>query len=229
MNVLAIESSGPIGSAAACCDGEVLAEDILEHGMAHGRLLVPLLDKVVQEAGWDKRRDIDLVAVDVGPGSFTGLRVGVMCAKTLAASLERPMIGVCSLDAMAENAPEECDRILTVLDAKRGEVYAAAYERGARGLERIRGPEVSQPAAAGQWLPVPFFVMGDGLRRHADVLCRAGAIAAAEALWRVRAGVVARLGLAAYRGGGGEDVFGLQPTYLRLPEAEEKRLSRGAS
>lgn len=226
MKVLAIETSGVVGSAAACSDDEILAEESFERGMEHGRMLVPLLDRVVNQAGWDKKKDIDLIAVSRGPGSFTGLRVGIICAKTLAVQLAKPIVAVCSLDGMAENAPREHGRVLTVLDAKRGEVYAAAYERREDRTVRLHGPAVMTPAEAAGLLPSPVFVMGDGVNRYSEILCANDCTAADEALWRIRAGVVARLGLAAYRAGRRDEPLALQPIYLRLPEAEEKRLAR---
>lgn len=226
MNVLAIETSGPIGSAAACCDEKILSEANLEHDMEHGRLLLPLLDRVVREAGWNKNRDIELIAVSHGPGSFTGLRVGITCAKTIAAHLGKPLIAVCSFDAMAENAPADCPRIITALDAKRGDVYAAAYERREDRLTRVCDPLITTPAEAAALLPAPRMVMGDALRRHAETLCANGSSPADETLWRIRAAVVARLGLAAYNAGQRDNTLTLEPIYLRLPEAEEKRLAR---
>jgi len=226
VNVLAIETSGPVGSAAACRDDDVLSEARLERGMEHGRMLLPLLDRVVKDAEWDKTRDLDLIAVSRGPGSFTGLRVGVICAKTIALHLDKPLIGVCSFDAMARNAPREETRILTALDAKRGEVYAAAYERREGRLVRTREPFVTTPDKAAALLQTPFYVMGDALPRYADILCEGGSTAADQTLWRVRASVVAQLGLAAHRSGRRDDPLTLTPLYLRLPEAEEKRLAR---
>ena len=226
MNVLAIESSGPVGSAAACRDDEVLAEEPLGAGIERGRLLVPLVDRIVQQAGWDKRADLDLIAVSQGPGSFTGLRVGLMCAKTLAAFSETPLVGVCSFDAMAHNAPAEYERILTALDARRGDVYAAGYERTGDGMTRVHDPAVMTPEQAAASLGRPFVVLGDALVPYADVLCPAGCASTDEALWRIEASVVARLGRRAFEAGRRDDPLALQPIYLRLPEAEEKRLAR---
>lgn len=226
MNVLAIETSGPVGSVAACRDEEVLAEEVLHEGMAHGRLLVPIMDRVVERAGWSGPREIDLVVVDQGPGSFTGLRVGLACAKTLAVQLGKPLAAVCSFDAMAENAPAECERILTALDAKRGQVYAAAYERRNGTLRRVSDPSVMTPGEAATLLERPLYVVGDALVRHVEKFPSPDYGHAPQDQWRVRAGTVGRLGLAASRRGGEQEPFGLEPIYLRRPEAEEKRLAR---
>jgi len=229
VNVLGIETSGTIGSVAVCRDTEILAEDILEEGMAHGRMLVPLLDRVVQSAGWDKRRDIDLIAVSRGPGSFTGLRVGLTCAKTLADAVGKPIIGVCSFDAMAQNAPDETAHVLVATDAKRNEVYAAAYVREAGEWVRKHDPQTMTPETAAALLSGEVFILGDAATKYAKTFSAPCFRAAPEDLWRIRASVVARLGLFAYSNGRRDDALSLEPIYLRRPEAEERRLARERS
>jgi tRNA threonylcarbamoyladenosine biosynthesis protein TsaB len=224
MNVLAIESSGLTGSVAACRDGELLAESTLERGAEHGRGLVPLVDDVTRRAGWARGAGVDLVVISQGPGSFTGLRVGIVCAKTMAVLLNKPIVGVCSLDAMAENAPSSAGRIVTALDAKRGQVYYAQYERADDGLRRLTGPALGTPQQSLAGLRAPVCVLGDALRHHAEAY--AGTQATPEELWRIRAAVVARLGLAAFQSGRSDEPFAMQPTYIRLAEAEERRLAR---
>ena len=229
MNILAIETSGPAGGVAACRGEQPLAEESFEGAMAHGRMLVPLLDRVVRAAGWDRRRDIDLIAVSQGPGSFTGLRVGAAAAKALAMLLDRPLVGVCSFDAMAENAPAGQSAVLAALDARRGQVYAAAYQRQGGALQRVAGPALMPPDEARRLIDGPIFVLGDALRHHAAALGDAGVTAAPEDLWRIRAPVVARLALRAFQEGRRDDPVAFQPIYLRLAEAEEKRLAALAS
>jgi len=229
VNVLAIESSGPLGSVAACCGADLLCEESLERGMEHGRMLVALVDRVVRLAGWDRTRDLDLIAVSRGPGSFTGLRVGITCAKTLAMMLAKPLVGVGSLDALAENAPTDCKHVLTALDAKRDQVYAAAYERRGGRLVRTSGPAVIHPADALDLLPPPIFLLGNAPAYYAEVFNSPDCRPAPEALQRIRAHTVARLGLAAFNEGCRDDPCRLEPFYLRRPEAEERRLARERS
>ena len=229
MNVLGIESSGPISSAAACRDEAVLAEDALERGMEQGRLLVSLVDRVIAAAGWNKRRDVELIAVSQGPGSFTGLRVGLACAKTMAMLLDKPLVGVCSLDAMAENAPADASNILTVVDARRGQVYAARYERAAGALRRVLDPTLLTPAELRTVVTAPVYVMGDAARVYAADFAQPGWTLSPEERWRIRASDVARLGLALFRAGRRDDPAALEPIYIRLAEAEERRLARRAA
>jgi len=222
VNVLAIETSGRGGGVAACRDEAVLAEETLGDGLDHGRMLVSVVDKVVSAAGWDKRRDIDLVAVGRGPGSFTGIRVGLTCARTMALFLDRPLVAVCSLDAMVRNAPSDADSILAMLDAKRGDVYAAFYERADGAPVRVRGPELLRLDEALAAARKPVRVMGDGLRCCAMPPAE-DCIAAPESEWRIHASVVARLALNLFKGGRCDDPLRLEPIYLRRPQAEEKR------
>jgi tRNA threonylcarbamoyladenosine biosynthesis protein TsaB len=234
MNVLGIESSGPIGSAAACRDEVVLAESALDRGMEQGRLMVSLVDRVIAAAGWHKRRDVELIAVSQGPGSYTGLRVGLTCAKTMAMRLGKPLTAVCSLDAMAENAPADAQNVLTAVDAKRGQVYAARYERTngpsteprASALRRVLDPCILTPAELRAAIRAPVYVMGDAVGTHAADFAQPGWTLAPEERWRIRASVVARLGLALFRAGRRDDPDTLEPIYLRLAEAEERRLAR---
>jgi tRNA threonylcarbamoyladenosine biosynthesis protein TsaB len=229
MNVLGIESSGPSGSVAACRDESVLVEESLDHGMAQGRLLVSLVDRVIAAAGWDKRRDVELIAVSQGPGSFTGLRVGLVCAKTMAMLLDKPLVGVCSLDAMAANAPDDAANVLTVVDARRGQVYAARYERANGALRRVIEPTLRTPAELRAAVTAPVYVMGDAVRVYAADFTQPGYTLALENLWRIQASDVARLGLALFRAGRRDNPATLEPIYLRLAEAEERRLARLAA
>ncbi len=154
MKVLGIETSGNIGGIAVCRDKHIIVARDFGAGMRHGRELVPSIKALLNEVGW-KPGDIDLVAVDIGPGSYTGLRIGVTCARTLSYALNRPVIDVPVFDVLAENYRVESfghitlpfsqklgmERLLQrdilagegyhlcpILDAKRNHVYACIYK-----------------------------------------------------------------------------------------------------
>ncbi len=154
MKVLGIETSGNVGGIAICGDKHIIVTRGFGTGMHHGRELVPTVKTVLNEIGW-KPGDIDLIAVDVGPGSYTGLRIGVTCAKTFAYALHRPVIDIPVFDIIAENYRAENHDHITlppshtseignlfqgdiltregyylcpVLDAKRNHVYACIYK-----------------------------------------------------------------------------------------------------
>jgi len=100
MKVLGIETSGNVGGVAICEDKHVIITKGFGAGMQHGKELIPAIRTTLHEIGW-KSGDIDLIAVDVGPGSYTGLRVGVTCAKTMAYALNKPVIDVPIFDIIA--------------------------------------------------------------------------------------------------------------------------------
>lgn len=226
MKILALETSGPVGSIAALDDDRVLVERDLGKGLEHGRLLVSVVDVVIREAGWNPRGDVELIAIGLGPGSFTGLRVGLTFAKTMAALSGIPLVGICSLDIMARNAPDDEADILTILDAKRGDVYAAAYERRDGGLKRMMDPCIALPEKLREQFKNETHILGDGLLQHAATFNAPQFHVTPPENWQLHASVAGKLGLAAWSGGHQDDPFSVQPIYLRLAEAEERRLAR---
>ena len=141
-------------------DGEsVVASFESEESMRHGEMLAPGIEKVLAEAGVTAR-DLTAIAVGVGPGPFTGLRVGLVTARTLAHIRDLPVHGVCSLDILAAEAIDEgLDEFAVATDARRKEVYYASYAEG----RRISKPEVVKPGS-----PVDTVVVGRGARLYPD-------------------------------------------------------------
>ena len=218
MVVLAVETSSRVGSVALWADGRTLAERAASQALRHGvRLFVELRE--VHEAAGLRPADVGLIAVSQGPGSYTGLRIGLTAARTAAYVLDKPLLGVASLDVIAENAPPEWEHVAAVLDAKRGEAYAALYAHRAGELVRQTPYGVVRPEALE--LPPRCLVVGDAIERHRDALSRDGACLAAEDAWRPRASVVARLAAARYARGERQELHAVAPLYLRRPEAEE--------
>jgi len=218
MVVLGIETSSKVGSVALWRDGAVVGERTLAQTLNHGSLLFVELRRIHQEAGLGPA-DLDLIAVSQGPGSFTGLRIGLTTARTVAYVLEKPVLGVPSLDVLAHNAPPDAAHVATLLDAKRGEVYACLYARRGQGLERTTPYHVARAEALE--LPTPCVVVGDAVARYGDVLARPGVAFAAPEAWRPRASVVARLAAGRHEAGERQELHALEPLYLRRPEAEE--------
>src|SRR5690349_17587070 len=146
MLVLGVESSGPRGGVALLEDGRTLGEALFEAGMVHGREIAPAADRLLRAAGKGPA-DLGLVVVDIGPGSYTGLRVGLSAAKGLAYALGRPMIGVPSLDVLAEAAKGLGPILATALDAKWDQVYGALYEIRSGRPERTTEMLAERPEA----------------------------------------------------------------------------------
>ena len=148
MRVLGIETSSISGSVALVEAGAIIAEGRHGRANAHGESIQPLIDAAMAEAGWS-RSQLDRIAVGVGPGSFTGLRVGIALALGIGEGLQIPVVGVGSMAAMAAAAPSEVGLRCAVLDARREEVFAAAY--AADGTERLQAVALPKAEAA-HWL-----------------------------------------------------------------------------
>ena len=126
MIIIGIETSCKVGGIALLEDDKVLA--FRSHNAEHGEFLIPSIKKVLDENKLSPK-DIDLIGVDIGPGSYTGIRIGVVTAKTLAWAGKIDLAGISSLDIIAENAPLKPKRICVLLDARVNQIYGAVYER----------------------------------------------------------------------------------------------------
>ena len=220
---VAVETSGAPGSAAAC-RGERVAERVLEERAVHGRGLLPALEACVVEAGGSPS-EIDLVVVGVGPGSYTGLRVGIAAAKTLAFVRRCPIVGVCSSEAIAANAPARAEWIAVAIDARRGEVFASLYRRRGREAVAERAPSLLTPRDLARIAPPGTLVLGDGAAAYAEEWRAVGLSVGEREGGRARASILLRLGLRAFAARGGDDPGAVRPLYLRASAAEEKRAS----
>ncbi len=221
MHLLAVETSGVHGGIALLdgADTAALVEEVhLEEGLRHARDLLVAIKGACERAGWQPRA-IDAVAVSIGPGSFTGLRIAVTLAKFVAWDTGAAIVAVPSLRALAENAPADCERMACIRDAKRGGLYASVFERRDDGLDETFGPALIQPDDLARRLDRPAFIVGRGIPKAAEAL--AAFDLAPEALWDVRPATVARLGYAMCERGEFADPLRLEPVYVRRPEAEE--------
>ncbi len=203
--LLAFDTATPAVTV-ALHDGErVVAESTTVDAMRHGELLAPAISMVLEEAGI-VRQDLTAIAVGVGPGPFTGLRVGLVTARTLASVLELPVYGVCTLDVLAAEAVASgavTGGFLVATDARRKEVYWAPYDGQGNRLE---GPHVSKPADVATEDPV----VGRGALLYPDAF--PGFVAPEHPSAGVLADVVTdeRVGL-----------LDPEPLYLRRPDAVE--------
>lgn len=233
--VIGIETSGNVGSVAMCEDDTVVGERYFEKGMRHGKELITSIKAIFEELHW-KPDDIELIAVSVGPGSYTGLRVGITCAKTLAYALNKPIIAVPTLDVLAENAPINSHFICPVLDAKRMCVYACVYKSRVESRElRVEGKDsqiscwerasdflIIPPGELLALLPRPVIIFGDGTKPYLDTFNQKGILIGKEEIGIAKAQVVARLGRKLYENGERSNIATLTPLYLRKPEPVER-------
>lgn len=127
MKILAIESSQVVASVAVAADGNILGEYTINNKMTHSETLMPMVAELLKTAGVEKS-ELDYIAVSEGPGSFTGLRIGVAIAKGLGLALEKPVIGVPSVEALAYNFYGREDIIVPMMDARKGRVYGGVFQ-----------------------------------------------------------------------------------------------------
>jgi tRNA threonylcarbamoyladenosine biosynthesis protein TsaB len=224
---LAIETSGRIGSV-AIVDGERIdKEEIFPHGLKHAAELLPMIDRLVREAGW-MPPDVREVYLSSGPGSFTGLRIGVTLAKTLAFATGARIVAVPSVEVLARNAPLDCQNAIIVLDAKRGQIFTARFVRQEDRLVEAESAHLDRLSDMLERSGRPVHLIGEGIPYHQSAIPPDDPtiIVTPSEYWRARASAVAELALARSALGEFADPDTLTPLYIRLPEAEEKRLKQ---
>lgn len=138
MRICVLDASTQVASVAMMEDGKLVYEANLTHGLTHSEKLMPLVDAAFTLTGWEPE-DIDVFGVVEGPGSFTGLRIGVSAVKGLAQAAGKPVTGVGTLDVLAMNVPHFAGVIAPILDARRGEVYGALFHWHDNKLVRETG------------------------------------------------------------------------------------------
>jgi tRNA threonylcarbamoyladenosine biosynthesis protein TsaB len=224
MYVLGVDTSTDFLSVALCDDARTLAEATFDAGRTHAEKIMDTVDEVLARAGVPMR-DIGLLAVTRGPGSFTGIRIAAATMKGLAVGLNKPLIGVSTLSAMARLAPESARHALPLLDARIHEVYGAIFRReGDRWIAETPesvGPIEKIAALA----PADCMLFGEGAQHYAERLHAAAPhlrVLPTEA-GRLSAVAVAQEALAAFRAGDPGDPGAVRPVYLRQSQPEEAR------
>jgi tRNA threonylcarbamoyladenosine biosynthesis protein TsaB len=225
MVVLALDTTSRQGSCALARDGVVVAELASDASMPQATRLPAEIQALLAQAQ-QRLDEIDVFAVATGPGSFTGLRVGIATMQGLAFATGKPLIGVSALDALATIAQETSDgpeRVLTAtwVDAWRGEVYAALYD----GSHEIEPVCVEPPERVLARLPQGACFIGDGVPLHRALIeQRLGPLARVVANpVPPLAGAIARLAHAAARDGARPPADAIRPLYVRRPDAEIAR------
>lgn len=232
MNILALESSAAACSAALCRDGTLLAQSFQNCGLTHSRTLLPMVHDLLKNCG-QTLDEVDVIAVAAGPGSFTGLRIGVATAKGLAWAGEKLCAPCSTLESMAwPLAHLEGKLIVCAMDARRRQVYNALFRAEGDSLERVcpdRAVSLDELGEELKNLPGSKIVVGDGaqlcyntLRGAVPGLSLAPIHLRMQSAWGVAqaAEVLAASGALVP---GGE----LAPVYHRLSQAERERLERG--
>lgn len=232
MKIYAVDSTAKTASVALCEDGRLLAQYTQNNGNTHSETLLPMTETLLRAMGTDLA-DVDLFACSAGPGSFTGVRIGVATVKGLAFGRGKPCVGVSTLEALARNlVTDDCRIICPVMDARRGQLYTARFACRDGKLERLTPDRAisyaefeAECVAAGEkvWL------CGDGYDLVKRLLPPELAHDTPEPERYQSAYSVAQAALAAYEAGIRTTDAELRPVYLRLSQAERERLEREAA
>ena len=236
MKILGIDTSGMPASVAVVSgdfpDGHLMAEYTVNFKKTHSQTLLPMLDEVCRMIELDLD-SIDAVAVAAGPGSFTGLRIGSATAKGLGLALEKPLVSVPTVDALAYNLCGTDAAVCPLMDARRGQVYTGFYEFEGTRMKVLEPQKVCllEDVASGICaLDRKTIFLGDGVPVYYDKirsLMEGKDYSFAPAhLNRQRAGAVAALAFTYAEDGLMESADEHAPVYLRLPQAERERLKR---
>ena len=227
MRILALETSAKAVSAAVTEDGRLLALGIQETGLTHSRTLMPIVEHILKNTDLTMA-DMDAVAVAVGPGSFTGIRIGVSAAKGLAFAASIPAVGVSTLAAMARNVAFADGLVVCAMDARRNQVYNALFEARDGALTRLTpdraiGLDELSEELRGDLRPKT--IVGDGGRLCGEALTAAGVDCrlAPPHLLMQSAATVALEAEEVARHEGLISAQALLPVYLRPPQAERLR------
>ena len=222
MLVLAIDTATKACAVGLCRDGQILAEYKINMGMTHSEGLMPQLEQLLTRTGTTKD-DIDLIAVSMGPGSFTGLRIGLATAEAIAYAWHKPLQGVATPLALAYNLPVEGIVLSPVLDAQKGNYYQALYEWQNGEVKELQSVQVVNKEQMLENLALqgkPVVILGECAKIDAAALpdwCRL----APDYLRLPQAAGTALAALKAYDPNAEKEIFGLEPYYIRKSEAEE--------
>jgi tRNA threonylcarbamoyladenosine biosynthesis protein TsaB len=228
LNILALDTSTARGALAVSVSGGTVLSATTDPALRHGRNLIPAIRDLIHEAGL-VLGDLHLVAVGLGPGSYTGLRIGLTAAKTLAFALKKPLIGLDSLEPVARNAPADALRVAVIADAQRGDLYTAAFERAEPGgaLLRTTATRIEPRDAWLERLSPGTLVLGPALDRLRPPLPDSVRVAD-PGLGLPDGRRLIDLAREGWNQGQRDDIWFLEPNYLRRSAAEEQwaRLGR---
>ena len=222
MRIVGVETATWRASVGLVSDGTVVAEQGLDTTGNHAASLLPLVDDVLRRAACTVN-SIDAIAVSNGPGSFTGLRIGLSVAKGLAYATGARLIPVPTLEALARTVVHHEGTICPVLDARKGELYAASFASSGAALTRLTADALVTPESLLEMLPTPCVVLGDAVERYGELFKnRLGSRVTVLPFetYAPRGGIVARMGWERLQVGKVADVDQLEPCYVRPSEAE---------
>jgi len=224
VRLLTVDTSTNVFSIALSEDAKVLCEESGDAGPSTSAAIPSLIRSLFKHSGFQPE-DLDAFAVTMGPGSFTGVRIGIALVKGLAYATGKPVVPLSSLELLAMNAGMSTVPVCTMFDARKGEVYSATFSFTG-GMKLIRMEKAADPLTVIDETDETTLFIGDGATRYQELICgRLGrlAIYPEEHLHRPRASAAVPLAIKRLRSGAAVSPFDLQPRYLRLSEAELSR------
>lgn len=225
MRVLGIDTSTPCGSIGLIEDEQILCEYSVNRKLSHSERVLKTIDRVLEDSGISIG-EVDGFAISRGPGSFTGLRIGVSVAKGLALATDKRVAGVSTLAALAQNARYSPYLICPLLDARKGEVYAALYRNTEKKGMTAFAPEMAiKPIDLLERIEGEALFLGDGVYAYGDLIRHTlgdRAHIAPSPFNFVHGAVVAQLGRQSLEKGEYLDLEGFTPQYLRKADSELK-------
>lgn len=231
MNILAVDTSGPVAGVAVLRDGGVAYEGAAVNRLTHSVNLMPMIEEALSRSGLDISA-VDLYAAVTGPGSFTGVRIGVSAVKGMAHGAGKPCVGVDALEALASGLCLTDCLLCPIQDARAGQVYGAAFLAGMPPVRKL--PNMAEKltvfldhALSAAKADQRLCFLGDGVKTYRDAILRQlgdRAVFAPAHSFFLRPSSVAVL--ANERCGEAVDYLSLQPVYLRAPQAERARAAR---
>ncbi|MBE5792164.1 MAG: tRNA (adenosine(37)-N6)-threonylcarbamoyltransferase complex dimerization subunit type 1 TsaB [Clostridiales bacterium] len=226
MTILGLDTSGPACSAALTRDGQLVQEIVLNTALTHSETLMPAIERVMEGANASVS-DLDAIAVVAGPGSFTGVRIGVCAGRALAHAGNKPVCRINSLEALAAGAPNARGIVCPILDARRMQVYSAAFHVDAEGkITRILPDDARKLTDFLNELPhdEELYFTGDGVSVHESAIRE---IVGSRARFAPVHARILRASSACFLAEGKKDEWAkydsLTPIYLRAPQAERER------
>jgi tRNA threonylcarbamoyladenosine biosynthesis protein TsaB len=235
MKYLALDSTAKAATVALCENDALIGLFSVNAGNTHSETILPMIEAALKSCGWTIS-DVDCLVCSAGPGSFTGVRIGVATVKGLAFGTEKPCVGVSTLEALAENllAVPVGSLICPVMNARRNQVYTATFRRSESGMERLtpdRAIAISELDAelSEQSDGAPVYFCGDGYDVTIPALRETKAANTPILLREQNAYSVAQCGRRAYEAGKAVPEAELVPIYLRPSQAERERLERAGN
>lgn len=229
MKVLAIDTTGQTASAAIVEDDQLIAEYTLNYKLTHSQTIMPMIAQICEKSE-TVLSDIDYIACACGPGSFTGLRIGAATAKGLAFALEKKVVAVPTLDALAYNVVETTKIICPIMDARRNQVYAAFYKWEDGKMIRIHdfmAESIDHIIELAETFSEGVLFLGDGVRVHKALLEKNANFSFAPAHVALqRAASVGAIAIEMAKDGKAIDGDCLELIYLRKSQAEREREER---